>query len=166
MKLQLTLTLLLFTLASFAQQDTIAPPYKRFPTVPPLEILLGDSTTIYKKEDLPKKPLLIVFFSPDCDHCQHEAKEIVAHKKEFSKVQIVMVTTYPIYKMNAFAEEYGLVKMKNVVMGRDVHYFFPSFFNIRNFPYLAMYDKQGNFLSKTEGTTNIQNIISVFKNAN
>ena len=42
------------------QEDVTLPPYKRFPTVPPLKLLLLDSTSYFTKNDLKKnKPVLI-----------------------------------------------------------------------------------------------------------
>ena len=66
--------------------DTALAPYKRYPTLPPLQILLGDSTTKYTKEDLPrKKPVLFMLFSPDCSHCQHTAEEMLAKKRRHQR---------------------------------------------------------------------------------
>ena len=82
---------LVFASASFAQQDTTSPPYKRFPALPPLQLLLSDSITKFTTADLPKKrPVLIMFFSPDCEHCQHETEQLVARKDEFKNIQVVI----------------------------------------------------------------------------
>ena len=45
MKLLITLFLSLVCQAGFSQSTSPEPAYKRFPTLPPLQILLGDSTT-------------------------------------------------------------------------------------------------------------------------
>ena len=79
---------------SFAQHDsTLAPPYKRFPTVPSFNLLMVDSISYYTKADLPQnKAILIILFDPNCDHCKHETEEIVKNIDNFRNVQIVMVT--------------------------------------------------------------------------
>ncbi|MHC0069021.1 hypothetical protein ACWATR_40190, partial [Nostoc sp. UIC 10890] len=52
------------------QQDL---PYKRFPTVPPFELTKEDGKTKISKSNLKKnQPVVVMFFSPDCDHCQHQ----------------------------------------------------------------------------------------------
>lgn len=66
-----------------------------------------------------RKQLLLVLFSPDCDHCQHEAEQIVARKEDLCDTHIIMATTFPIIRINEFAEKYGLDKMENVVMAKD-----------------------------------------------
>jgi len=57
--------------------DTI-PPYKKDKRLPAFQIQLVDST-LFSKAQLPKNKnyTVIVYFSPDCGHCQHEAKELV-----------------------------------------------------------------------------------------
>ncbi|HSU27552.1 MAG TPA: hypothetical protein VLJ68_04165, partial [Chitinophagaceae bacterium] len=74
-----------------AQQDSLQPPYKRFPTVPPFQLQLADSITMFTKEKLQKKmPVMIMLFNPQCEHCEHEIDEIIKNIKEFKKIQIVL----------------------------------------------------------------------------
>ena len=62
------ITLFVFVQVSilgFAQQTD--PPYKRFPTTPPLKLLLTDSSTVFTDKQLKKNtPLFFILFSPDC----------------------------------------------------------------------------------------------------
>lgn len=156
--------LLLFGTA-FSQVDT-TPLYKRFPNVPPLQLLLADSVTKYTKADLPKKtPVLIMMFSPDCEHCQHEAEQIVAMREELKKIHIVMATTYPLQRMKEFAEAYHLNGLPNVVLGRDVSYLLPPFYDMRNFPYLALYNKNGELIETVEGSLSMEKVLEKFKAA-
>jgi thioredoxin-related protein len=153
------------SLSALAQTDTSIPPYKRFPTLPPIQILLADSVTKYTKDKLPENtPILFMLFSPECSHCQHETEELVAHKDELKNIQIVMVTLHPLYMMKDFVEHYKLNELPNVVVGKDYQYFFPSFYNIRNLPYLAMYDRKGKLITTFEGSMPIEKVIETFKN--
>lgn len=139
------------------------PPYKRFPQIPSFQLLLGDSTTVYKKDALPKgKPVLLMIFSPECSHCQHEAEEMVQHKDEIKNIQIVMVTLHTITQMNEFATTYGLKALPNVVLGKDVNFILPPFYGIRNLPYLALYDAKGDLIRTFEGSIPITNVIATF----
>lgn len=152
------------SLSVFAQAETVVPPYKRFPTLPPIQILLGDSTTKYTKKDLPKrKPILFMLFSPDCSHCQHTAEEMVAHKAELEGIHIVMTTLQPLWQMNVFVKKYGLKSLPNVVVGKDMYYFMPSFYNVKNFPYLAFYNKKGVLITGFEGSMSVGKIIKQFE---
>jgi thioredoxin-related protein len=164
MKLFLLLGLIIMQLGVGAQNTEFSqPPFKRFPTLPPIQILLSDSTTLYTKSQLPEnKPILFMLFSPECSHCQHETEELIAHKEEFKDIHIVMITFKPLWEMKDFIEKYKLGDLPNVVVGRDIYYTTPSFYNIHNLPFLAMYDKKGNLIDTFEGTLPIENVLKIF----
>ena len=164
MKFLIAFCLSIGCLSSFAQTDSLAAPYKRFPTLPPLQLLLGDSTTKYTKDNIPaKKPVLIMLFSPECSHCQHTAEEIIKYKEELKNIQIIMATLHPLWQMNAFMRDYKLDELTNVVAGKDIYYLLPPFYGITSLPYLAMYNKKGTLIMGFEGSMPIQKVIDTFK---
>ena len=149
----------------FAQTDSVPQaPYKRFPTPPPFKLLLTDSSTYFTKEGLAKKKaVMIMLFSPDCEHCQHETEELIKHIDEFKKVQVVMATTLPFDKMIDYYSKYDLKRFDNIVMGKDISYFLPVFYNIRNLPFFAFYNKKKELISVFEGALTIEKIIEELK---
>ena len=143
--------------------DTAQAPYLRFPTLPPLQLMLGDSTK-YTKGDLPrKKPVLLMLFSPDCSHCQHTAEELLQLKNEIKGIHIVMATLHTLDKMNEFVAKYRLNELPNVVVGRDMYYLMPSYYNIKNLPYLAFYNKKGELIKGFEGSMSVEKILKTFE---
>lgn len=164
MKCCFVLCCLLLCQPLLGQVDTLTPPFKRFPALPPLQILLGDSVTKYNRANYPKKkPVLLMLFSPDCSHCQHTAEELVQYKEEIKDLHIVMSTLHPLWQMNAFVQKYGLADLKNVVVGKDIYYFMPSFYNVKNMPFLAMYNKKGALIYTFEGSLPLSRILQVYK---
>jgi thiol-disulfide isomerase/thioredoxin len=163
-KIILLISFLFAVIISFCQQDsTMLPPYQRFPTLPPFKLLKGDSS-YFNRNDLKKnKPVLLILFNPDCDHCKHETEEIIKKMNELKNIQIVMATNMPIEMMRSFSEKYDLQKFENITVGRDFQYLLPSFYKIRFMPYLAMYDKKGNLLTTFEGAMKIEDLVNVFK---
>lgn len=156
-----TLLLLCTCFIIVAQENSPAPPYKRFPTVAPFKLLLADSSTFYTKADLPKKKsVLMLLFSPDCEHCQHETEEIIKRIDDLKDVQIVMSTTQPLYKMKEFARNYGLQRFKNITIGQDVSHTLPPFYSIRFYPFLAFYNKKKELVSVFEGAMPIDRLIA------
>jgi len=150
--------------SAFCQKDSIQPAYKRFPTFPPVKLLMQDSATLFSKEDLPKKTaVLLIIFNPECEHCQHETEELIKNMDSFKKIKIVMATMMPLKEMNEFIVKYDLSKFDNIIVGKDIHYLLPGFYMINSLPYLAMYDKQGHLLSTFEGTMKMEDLINVFK---
>jgi len=150
--------------SSAQQEEPTLPPYKRFPTVPPLKLLLLDSTSYFTKNDLKKnKPVLIIVFNPDCEHCKHETEEIIKNIDSLKNIQIVMATIMSFDLMKSFDEKYELQRFQNIVVGKDVQYTLPSFYQMHFMPYLAMYNKKGNLLATFEGAMKMEDLIRTFK---
>lgn len=140
------------------------PPYRRFPTVPPLQLLLTDSATIFTDKELKKnQPVFVILFSPDCEHCQKETEELIDHIEEFKKIQIVMATTLPVYKMKEFYEKNQLSRFKNITVGQDKFFLLPTFFRISNLPFLAFYDKKGKLIDVFEGALPVKKVLEKFQ---
>lgn len=155
----IALCFVLFMTAS--AQET--PLYLSQKTPPPAVLLLTDSVTKWNlKAKLEKdKPLLLVFFSPDCDHCQHETEQIIKNISQFKGIQIVMATTKDFKEMKDFARKYELSKY-NITVGRDIAYIIPSYYGMKNLPYLAFYDKNKKLISTFEGTLGVPAILKAF----
>lgn len=135
----------------FAGNDTI-PQHLANLKLPDFKLLLPDSATNFYTEQLSsKKTTILISFSPDCDHCKQQTKELTENIKSFKDVQIVMATTYPFEMMKAFYEEYKIASYKNIVMGRDVLYFFPKYFRNHYLPLITIYSKKGDLLHYYDG---------------
>ena len=147
-----------------AQVDSIASPSARFRIFPPAKLLLADSTTFFTKEDLLKnKPILLMVFNPDCDHCQHETEDLISNIDKFKNIQIVMAAMAKHTEMKIFIEKYGLSKYNNITVGQDVSFFLPPFFNIKNLPFLAFYNKKQNLISTFAGSMTMEKILAELK---
>lgn len=145
-------------------QNTTAPAYKRFPTLPPLKILLTDSTTWYTKTNIPaKKATMVVVFDPECDHCQHETEDIVKNIDKLKDITIVMASPAEFSKIKSFYSKYNLKRFKNIVMGRDTGFVLPTFYKISNLPFMAFYNKKGDLIDAFEGNLSIPKILEKFK---
>ncbi|MBD0285310.1 MAG: redoxin domain-containing protein, partial [Flavisolibacter sp.] len=132
--------------------------------LPPMQLLLSDSATLFTKANLSKnKPVLLMLFSPECSHCQHTAEELQQYKEELKDIEIVMATMHSISQMNQFIQSYRLNELSNVVVGKDIYYILPPFYNIRNLPFMAFYDRKGKLISVFEGSLPMQKVVAVFK---
>jgi thioredoxin-related protein len=164
MKFLFLLFLSLSSLFGLAQSAPVEPAYKRMPTVPALQLLLGDSATKYTKAEIPKnRPVFIMLFSPDCSHCQKTAEEMIAHKEALKDIHIVMATMHTITQMNEFVQKYGLAQLPNLTVGKDIYYILSGFYDIKHLPYMAFYNKKGNLISTIEGGLPIPKVLEIFK---
>jgi thioredoxin-related protein len=140
------------------------PPYKRFPTVPPLKLLLTDSSTIFTDNDLRNnKPLFLILFSPDCEHCQKETEELIEKIDSFKNIQIVMATFMPVDKIKPFYENYRLDRFSNIIVGYDMQHTLTTYYRISYTPFLAFYDKKGNLIDGFQGALPLTKVLGYFK---
>lgn len=147
---------------AIAQTTPTEPPYKRFPTIPPLQLQLLDSSSL-TKNDVKKQPLILMFFSPSCDHCQHQIEDMIASMDKLSHAQIILATYQPVEEVKEFYDKYHLEKYPNIRIGRDTKYILPPFYNIRSLPYLAVYDKKGALVTTFEGNVKVPKLAQALK---
>ena len=157
----MTLILLNFLITFSLMAQPGAAPYTKTKNFPPLNLLLPDSSTIYTKANLPKdKSVLLILFSPMCEHCKHETEEMLQHIDDFSKTQILMVTSLPFDSMLSFRNHYQLQNYSNITVAHDPHFFLIPYFNLSNMPFLAFYNKKKQLISVHEGSWPIENVIA------
>lgn len=152
-----------FVLSTAVAQIDTTPPYKRFPTLPPISLLQSDSSQL-SKDDLKKnKRTIIMYFSPECHHCKHQMDDMIKRMDELRNFQIVMATYQPMNEILKFITDYQIGKYPNIVVGRDTKFLLPPFYRIRNLPYLALYDKEGKLITTFEGNAKIDTLINAFQ---
>ena len=63
--------------------------------------------------------------------------------------------------LRKFYDEYEIADHPNIIMGRDPSYFFGTYYNIKSFPAIFVYDKKGNFVKAFDGSSPVQQIAAV-----
>ena len=125
--------------------DTV-PPYKKNPGIPPFKIMQPDSTW-FTNAELPKnKPVVIIYFSPECGHCQLAAQEISNSIDKLKDAFFVWVSYYSVPEIKTFTINYKLTQYGNFRFGRDPKYFLPTYYRVRFTPFMAVYDNNGQFV--------------------
>jgi len=139
-------------------------PFMRFPTIPPFHLLKLDSASYLTKDDVRKnRKTIVMYFSPDCEHCKHEIESFLASWNKFRDIEIVMATYQPFSELKDFNEHYKIYQHPNIHIGRDEKFFLPPFYKIHNLPYLALYDKKGNLITTFEGTQKVETLMGAFE---
>jgi len=167
MKRVLTVVLsLLFLSNAHAQvpNNVPEPPYLKNTGIPPFHLLEVDSLHYLTKEDLKKNhKVLVIFFSPECEHCKHQMRDILADVSKFNDIQIVMATFQPFEEMKAFYSYFRIADHPNIMMGRDDKYMLPPYYRMQSLPCLALYDKKGQFITKFEGNQKVDTLLTAFE---
>lgn len=139
-----------------------APPNK---DLPPYRILNTDSVYVTQANLKKNIPVMVVYFAPDCPHCQHLTTELVKHIKEFGNTQIVMITFVNQFKaITKFVKDYGLKKYPNVTVGTEGYtYVVQKFYQVRTTPYEAVYDKKHKLVETFAKIPDVKDLVKAVK---
>ncbi len=150
--------------ATYAQNNGINNDVNNFLTIPAFKLLsVPDSTEFYNQYLKKNSPVVVVFFSPDCEHCQTETKELLAYKEELKNIQILMVSSAPYPEIKDFYETYHLSSMSNIKVAQDINLKLGLVFKIRTYPSLFVYDQKGNLAKAFVGNIGVPAIIDAVK---
>lgn len=162
-KIFIAIFLLLPAIAFLQPSRNKNAPYFSAKGYPDLKLLLTDSTTIFTKNNLPKdKTIVIIFFSPECEHCQAEATKMMEKTDSLQNLFMVwnanMVDDFSNVKQ--FYAKYGFDKMGNAAMGKEIDYYLPIFYSIEQTPYAAVY-KNEKLIAEFRNTLSLENLIAI-----
>jgi len=134
-------------------------------TMPSFNLLLTDNTTVLNTGHIPTgKPVMLVYFSPDCDHCQKVTEDLLKNIKALSNVQFYFLTIDPLDRLKVFNEYYGIDKYPNITLGRDYEFFFYQHFDKTGItPYLVLYDRHKDLKVLYPGGTEAKTIIEAIE---
>jgi thioredoxin-related protein len=160
-KIILFLLILSAAQVTFAQEDTSFN-FLRNTSIPDFEIAKAPDSITVTKKDIVKKghPFMLIFFSPDCEHCQKETKEFLAYKKELKDVQVLMVSPMPYVHVKQFYIDYNMDSLSNFTLGQDWAYHLGSKLQPHFFPTMLLYDKIGNFICGFTGNIPVPKLLA------
>ena len=128
--------------------------------MPPLKILLVDSTTRILSSSIPAgEPIVFIYFQPDCIHCQQETSDLLRHIGEFSNVRLYFIT--PKYRpmLKEFYKHFNLGEYKNIKVGVDEDMLFYNHFQSTKVPFLAIFNRDKRLVKVHAGTFSITGLI-------
>ena len=119
--------------------------------IPPFRIQLQDGKYFHASELDKNKPLLLVYFDPDCDHCTQFISNLIKQANLFSKVQLVLVTYVSLQQVKTYVKASGLDKYPQIMVGTEgTDFAVRYYYNVIQFPYLALHDKTGKLFATFE----------------
>ncbi len=133
--------------------------------VPPFQMTLHDGK-IFKAQNLPLgKAIIIMYFSPECEECHQFTEEMLKRIDDFQNASIAMITYMPVEKVKPFVSENKLDNYPNIYVGTEGYSLFVrNYYSILQFPFVALYNKDGNLIKKYYSTeVNVNDLINRIK---
>ena len=119
--------------------------------IPEFKILTTDSVNITQADLKKNKPLMVIYFSPDCGHCQHLMNEMRPKMQNLKNIQVIMITFAQLKAIQVFYKDYGLKKYPNFIVGTEGYSLkVQKFYHLKTTPYIAMYDRKGTLFATFE----------------
>lgn len=147
------------------------PKYAKNKVIPSFKILIGVSkkdaagkmdSTWFSNENLPNnRPIVIIYFSPECSHCVHEMKEIEKKMDSLKNAFFVFASYHPLDSIKNFEIKYNISSYPNIAMGRDTKYFLPVYYDVKYTPFMAVYDTHKNFAKAYDQGANMHELIQL-----
>lgn len=137
-----------------ATQDSGATAVNEQPT---MFITLTNGSGVNLRELKGKK--VLIFFQPDCDHCQREAQGIQKNLAGFASTTLYFITSAPMNEIQKFAEDYKLGNEPNVhfafTPARDV---FDNYGPIST-PSIYIYSEEKRLVKSFNGEVEVEKVL-------
>ena len=132
--------------------------------IPSFQMQLTNGKSFSSQALLKNKPLIIIYFAPDCDHCLVLMDTLLKKMNHFKSSQIILVTFKPLNEVVAFEKKYGISKYPNIKLGIETPiFFFRQYYRVMNTPFTALYDKNGKLIVTYRKETPVNELIRQVK---
>ena len=146
-----------FSLSTAAQPDT----QKK---IPPFKILLSNGTYFSPEKLTRKKPVVLIYFAPDCDHCRTLMQSFFKNANEFKNSEVVMITFKPLEDVVRFVYDNSVAKYPNIRVGTEGNSFFiRNFYKLTNTPFVAVFNKDGQLIKSYRKISSAEELMADLK---
>jgi thioredoxin-related protein len=132
---------------------------KEYRSLPNFAVQLQDSSTLLSLTSITKNhSTILLYFAPDCEHCQIQIANLLENSKYFNDTKIVFISMAATSDISKFSAKFHIGEYPNVIVGRDYQYEFYNLFKITSFPNIFIYNKSKHLTKVYRGQTEIQRI--------
>ncbi|MDQ6904010.1 MAG: redoxin domain-containing protein [Bacteroidota bacterium] len=133
-------------------------------TLPSFKMKFTNGQLFSDKDLSPNKPTVLIYFSPDCGHCQILTTEVLKKINAFKKVQIIMVTFLPVNEVVAFERKYQTSRYPNIKVGIEIPaLYFKNYYRLENTPFTALFDKHKKLVISYQKETPVDDLTKHLK---
>ena len=156
----LTLCGFIFFISSAFSQQTFTMP----DDLPNFKAQMTDGTVLEKSSMHFDKPLVFVYFSPDCEHCQLFTKDLVKNINSFKGSNILMLSFMPIETVKKYQTDYKLEAYSNIKLGTEIPIFtFRNYYRLQQTPFIGLFNKKGKLVKSYKISPPIEDLAKEVK---
>lgn len=102
---------------------------------------------------------ILIFYSPDCDHCQREAEDIKEHINAFRNYSVYFISASLPEDAKRFADTYGFSSQTNMQFAIATYDDVIKIMGPMPTPTMYIYSKDKKLVKRFEGETDVEDII-------
>ncbi|HVF82406.1 MAG TPA: hypothetical protein VM884_10745 [Flavisolibacter sp.] len=144
----------------FATIGTLQAQAQNQSKLPLFSMLLTNGKVLTTTNLSPAKPTILIYFAPDCEHCQVLMNAFFKRPAAFKNAQVLMVTFKPLNELGRFEESFKTYKYSNIYVGAETKpLYLQTFYKLQNTPFTALYDKSKNLVASFGKETSVDNLL-------
>jgi thiol-disulfide isomerase/thioredoxin len=129
-------------------------------TMPSFQMELTNGKIFTSNQLQKNKPVLLIYYAPDCEHCQALITQILKQYESFKKLEIVLVTFEPLSYAGAFEKNYKINSHPNIISGVEYPtFYFKNLYNLQNTPFTALFDRHRKLVISYRKQTPVDDLI-------
>lgn len=122
----------------------------RLVQLPAITLTAPDRSTFALEQG---KPLVLIYFNSECDHCQREVLEIRENIGLFSSSSVVLMSSQPLNEIESFSSGSGLQEYTNVRFGQIEPEVLGENFGTLTLPQIFVFSSEGKLITLFSGET-------------
>lgn len=130
---------------------------KKISRLPSFEFTMLNGQT-FERSNIKEQKVIVNYFNPECEHCQHMAQMYRQHASALNDMQILMVTIADSATVKRFKEDYKLDSIPTIILLLDKKRTFSNIFGTTKLPSFFIY-KNMNLVKRFYGETKIENLL-------
>lgn len=129
--------------------------------LPPFRMVLSNGSFFSREQIKKNKPVILIYFSPDCDHCKRLMKDFLARAHDFNGAEVVLITYQPLQAVQQFVRAYQLGRYANITVGTEVPmYYIRYYYNLSNTPFTVLFNRRGEQVFSYRKETDVTDLAS------
>lgn len=113
------------------------------------------------RSDLRGGKTVVLYFSPDCEHCRALGEDIGRQLGRLRDIDFVFVTRFDEGAAIAYARDFGLWEQPNMYFGLDMNASFYNYFGEMYVPSTYVFNEDGKLLQVLYQNTMVSDILDV-----
>jgi len=125
----------------------------------PVFSLAALNDSIFCSGQIKEGPVLVLFFHPECEHCQYQIASLLKNKADMSGVHILMISNAEKEEIRKFMSEINLSNYPGLIVLVDKNHNFRDWFGTELVPATFIYNNKKKLVRYFQGEVRPETIL-------